>query len=130
MPNSVAAPSLENQEYTITQDPVTYTVPVFTADPAWCAITYTYTITDSNGNNVVIATFSPLSFDDIARLFTIDYETDLDFSGPTSKSYTIEVTGTAGNVSPTSDSSSFDLTIKNPCIDPNFVTIEEKTLLD
>ena len=103
---------------------------MFTADPAWCAITYTYTITDSNGNNVIIGTFSPLSFDDIARVFTIDYETDLDFSGPTSKSYTIEVTGTAGNVSPTSDSNSFDLTIKNPCIDPNFVTIEEKTLLD
>ena len=57
---------------------------MFTADPAWCAITYTYTITDSNGDNVIIATFSPLSFDDIARVFTIDYETDLDFSGPAS----------------------------------------------
>ena len=103
---------------------------MFTADPAWCAITYTYTITDSNGNNVIIGTFSPLSFDDITRVFTIDYETDLDFSGPASKTYTIEVTGAAGNVSPTSDNSSFDLTIKNPCIDPNFVTIEGKTLLD
>ena len=103
---------------------------MFTADPAWCAITYTYTITDSNGNNVIIGTFSPLSFDDITRVFTIDNETNLDFSGSTSKTYTIEVTGTAGNVSPTSDNSSFDLTIKNPCIDPNYVTIEGKTLLD
>ena len=103
---------------------------MFTADPAWCAITYTYTITDSNGGDVTIASFGPLSFDDITRIFTIDYETDLNFSGPTSKTYTIEVTGTAGNVTPTYDSNSFDLTVKNPCLDPSFVTIEGKTLQD
>ena len=103
---------------------------MFTADPAWCAITYTYTITDSNGGDVTISSFGPQSFDDITRIFTIDYETDLDFSGLTSKTYTIEVTGTAGNVTPTSDSNSFDLTVKNPCLDPSFVTIEGKTLQD
>lgn len=101
---------------------------MYTADPAWCAITYTYTITDSNGDDVTITSFGPLSFDDISRIFTIDYETDLNFSGPTSKTYSIEVTGTAGNVTPISDSNSFDLTVKNPCIDSNFVTIEGKTL--
>ena len=79
---------------------------------------------------MTIASFGPLSFDDITRIFTIDYETDLNFSGPTSKSYTIVVTGTAGNVTPTYDSNSFDLTVKNPCLDPSFVTIEGKTLED
>ena len=77
---------------------------------------------------MTIASFGPLSFNDITRIFTIDYETDLDFSGLTSKSYTIVVTGTAGNVTPTSDSNSFDLTVKNPCIDPNFVTITAPTM--
>jgi len=46
-----------------------------------------------------------------------------------SKTYAIEVTATAGNITPTSGSKSFDLTVKNPCIDINFVKINGPTTL-
>ena len=49
-PVSVTASTLTDQEYTITANAATYTVPVYTADPSWCAITYTYTITNSAGD--------------------------------------------------------------------------------
>ena len=57
-PVSVVAATLTNQEYTITDDDaVPYTVPIYTADPAWCAIRYTYTITGVPGD----AIFDPLT---------------------------------------------------------------------
>ena len=53
-PISVVAATLTNQEYTITDDDaVPYTVPVYTADPAWCEIRYTYTITGVPGDAVL-----------------------------------------------------------------------------
>jgi hypothetical protein len=45
-PVSVAGATLLAQSYTITSS-VSYTFPVFTADPAWCEITYTYTISSA-----------------------------------------------------------------------------------
>ena len=47
----------------------------------------------------------------------------------TSKTYTVEVKATAGNVTPTSGSNSFDLIVKNPCVDINFVKINGPTTL-
>ena len=53
-PVSVVAATLTNQEYTITDDDaVPYTVPIYTADPAWCAIRYTYTITGVPGDAIL-----------------------------------------------------------------------------
>jgi len=40
------------------------------------------------------------------------------------------VTGTAGNDVSKTATASFILTIKNPCIDPNYVTIQTKPLND
>ena len=97
---------------------------MYTADPSWCAIKYTYTVTDSDGNVVnSVTSDSLLSFEDLNRVFTIDNKSNLDLSGPASKTYKIEVTGTAGNITPTSGKASFDLTVKNPCINPAFVSI-------
>jgi len=62
-PVSVTASTLTDQEYTITDNVATYTVPVYTANPSWCAITYTYTIKDSEGNVVGNVSFDPLTFD-------------------------------------------------------------------
>jgi hypothetical protein len=60
-PVSVTALNLTAQEYTITdKDAVSYIVPVYTVDPAWCAITYTYSITDQSGDPVTQATLNPL----------------------------------------------------------------------
>ena len=41
-PVSLMASSAIAQEYTISDDPKTYQIPVFTPVPAWCAITYSY----------------------------------------------------------------------------------------
>ena len=42
-PVSVMPSTLENQEYTITDNAnLPYVFDVYTADPLWCAITYTY----------------------------------------------------------------------------------------
>ena len=63
IPVSLTASTLTDQEYTITQDLFTYQVPVYTVDPAWCAITYTYIITDPAGDAAVL-------FDDSTQIFT------------------------------------------------------------
>jgi len=54
----------------------------------------------------------------------------LALSGASSTDYTITVTGTAGNVDETTGSATFDLTISNPCIDPDYVTITAPTIAD
>ena len=53
---------------------------------------------------------------------------DLALSGATSIDYTVTVTGTSGNTEPISGSTSFVLTVKNPCIDTSFVWITEPTM--
>jgi len=116
-PVSIAPSVLDAQEYTITDTAKTYTIPVFISDPAWCAITYTYTVTDVSGSPAV-------SFNDDAmvRQFTFDYASDLLLCGATNTDYQISVTGTSGNVVPVSNSAQLILTLKNPCIDSNFVS--------
>ena len=98
-----------------------YQFPVYTADPAWCDIIYTYTINDSAGE-------AAFTFDDVNQKFTFSYSADLLLSGPTSTDYTITVTGTSGNIVPASGFTTFKLTLKNPCIDPTFVTIQKEAL--
>ena len=93
-----------------------YTVPVYTSDPVWCDITYSYTITDPSGDPV-------LSFDALTQTFTFDYSSDVILSGSDFIDYTVTVTGEAGNITPTTGSSSFILKVKNPCIDPAYLTI-------
>ena len=97
VPVSVASSTLTSQEYTITDTAKTYQIPVFTANPAWCEITYTYTIADVSGDAAV-------SFNSVAtdRTFTFSYAVDLLLSGASSTVYTITVTGAAGNITPVS----------------------------
>ena len=52
-PVSIIPSTLSDQEYTITQNKFTYQVPVYTSDPSWCEITYSYTITDFAGDAAV-----------------------------------------------------------------------------
>ena len=63
---------------------------------------------------------SAITFDAVSRTFTFDYSADLDLSGPTSKTYTITMTATSQSVS---TFKTFDLTVKNPCIEPSINTI-------
>ena len=109
-PVSVTASVLSNQVYTITQDKFDYQVPVYTANPLWCAITYITTITDVSGG--IAFTFDPLT-----QIYTFEQLDNLLLSGPVSSDYIITVIGSAGNDTPTQGQDSFVLQLKNPCID-------------
>ena len=82
---------MDSQEYTITGTAKTYEITPFTSDPAWCAVTYTYSISDPAGDAAV-------SFNDDAsvREFTFHYDADLDLCGPASTDYTVTVFGEIG----------------------------------
>ena len=123
-PDSLTASSATAQEYTITADPKTYQVPAFTPVPAWCAITYTYTVDDSSGGGAVA-----FEDDQNVRQFTFDYEDDLDFCGPVSTDYTVTVLGEIGITETKTDSTSFTLTLKNPCIDSSHVSFEKPGII-
>lgn len=116
-PASFSPSAPVDQIYTITQNAFDYTVPDFVVSPDWCAIDYTYSVADPAGDAAITWTSaSPL-------LFTFEQLDDLTLSGPISTVYTITVSATTGNVVPKTASADFTLTLKNPCIDPMFVTI-------
>ena len=77
-----------------------YQIPVFIADPDYCAVTYSYTITDSAGEAAIVL-FNP---DPSVREFTFGYSTDLDLCGPTSTEYNVTVIGEVGSVNKQTDS--------------------------
>lgn len=79
---------------------------------------YTYTIEAIEGDVVV-----SFNGDQAIRQFDFLSSNDLSLSGPVSTDYKITVTAVAGNIVEQSASAEFTLTLKNPCIDPNYVTI-------
>ena len=83
----ITAQPLSDQDYTITNTAKSYEVPAYAVTPLWCAITYTYSVTDFAGN-------AALTFDDAQenRVFTISNTNDVTLSGLTSKDYTVTVT--------------------------------------
>ena len=110
--------SLENQEYTITEGAVTYQVPKFEVDPPFCAISYSYEVSDVTVEQVI-----SFDTDPDVRTFTFSNQVDLTLAGDVSTNYLITAkayTGTV-NINALDVSSLFTLTLKNPCIDPSFV---------
>ena len=69
-----------------------------------------------------------MSFEDISRKFTFENTANLDLSGAVSTDYIVSVTGTSGPVVVQSDTSTFTLTLKNPCIDPTYIEIQQVVL--
>ena len=122
-PVSVTAPALQDQEYTITDLVQKYQVPVFVADPIWCSVNYSYEAVSLDGYS--IATFDS---DAAVREFSFLYDTDLDLSGLAQNSHTIRVIAQSGSTTVQEDFAEFNLIVKNPCIDPAFVTIQSVPL--
>ena len=98
-------------------------MPVFTADPAWCNISYKTVLSD-------ISAQPAINFDDdpMERKFSISYKEDLALCGLTSTDYTVTVIGSSGRDEIKVASASLTLRLKNPCIDSSYVTIEAPTL--
>lgn len=84
-----------------------------------CQVDYSVKVFDANGNEYPCST----CFDPVTREFTFHYDKDLLLSGPDFTDFTVEVSGTSGYLYPVTETTSFNLKLKNPCIDPNFVTI-------
>ena len=115
-PKSITKSSLDDKEYTITDVEKSYLFDVYTVDPAWCEIIYTYDIDDNSAKEAI-------TFDPIARMFKFLYSSDLDMSGLVSKTYVISVKGTSGPDVPQEAKAKFTLTLKNPCIDSVYIVI-------
>ena len=115
--------TLSAQEYTITQTAFTYQIPVYVSNPTWCAIIYNYTIASATGD-------AALKFDPATRIFTFSQVNDLTLSGSTMIDYVVTVTGKAGITIPVQAQRSFTLTIRNPCINSAYVTINQSVLVD
>ena len=119
-PLSIISSTPTDQVYTLTDNPLIYQVPAFIADPdPLCELTYSLKVFDALGNRYLC----PDCFDPLTQVFTFHYDQDLLLSGPDFKDFTVEVTGTSGYLNPQSEVASFNLQLKNPCIDPFFVTI-------
>ena len=108
----------------MTAEAKTYQIPEFTTDPPGCPVTYTYVVNPAAATAV-------LSFDDVTHTFT--FFNDQDISIASDVPYGILITGTTGTVAPISADilpPFLPLTIKNPCVDPNFVSITPVSLKD
>ena len=124
-PVGLTESAFENQEYTITDDAKTYQIPVFTPDPSWCTITYSHSVTDT-----AISAAVAFNNDATVREFTFNNSADLSLCGLTSIDYTVTVNAEIGMTEKQTASQTFTLTLKNPCIDSNFVTLKAAVLLN
>lgn len=123
-PLTFAASVQTDQEYTLTDASSPYTFDAFAVDPPICTVTYTYTVSDAAGNPVI-------TFDDVLRTFTFDHTAGLDpLLDPlvAFKDYTVTVTGTSGDITPLGVDATFELRVRNPCLDPAFVWIDTTPL--
>ena len=76
---------------------------MYTADPLWCDITYSYSVTDVTGSPVAAfdsAGLISFNSDALVREFVFSYVVDLDFCGSVSTDYLVTVTGQTGSVLP------------------------------
>ena len=115
--------SLPLQEYTITDDPYTFTIPEL--DSSACPLAFTYSIRGPAAPAIT-------NFDSDTLQFTVQYTSDLtltDVIGPEYyKDYEVELIG----VDPDGTewlNCDFTLRLKNPCVDSEFVRIEQPSTL-
>ena len=85
-----------NQEYTVTQTALSYSFDTHTADPVWCAISYTYSVTDTSGASAL----PNLTFDNSSLTLAFFEGSDLTLSGPDYLEYIVTIDSTTGNVTP------------------------------
>ena len=64
------------------------------------------------------------------RSFTFDHSSGLEPAGLSQIDYTVEVIATVGKLSLKQAQSSFNLRLKNPCVDDSLVSIQAGTLAD
>ena len=116
-----------DQEYTIFQSQKYYVFPAFVTEPADCPVTYTFTVTDAAGEKVV-------TLNSDLRKFYFGQNEDMSLAGDLFTDYTVTIAAiagspTAGTVNSIPTTASFNLRVKNPCLNPEFVQIIPSDLL-
>ena len=111
------------QEYTITDTAKTYQFDPFIVEPAGCPITYTYLVSPPAADGAI-------TFDAATRTFTFFNDEDLTIA--IENPYGILIKGAAGSATPVEATAipPLLLTIKNPCEDASFVSINTEALAD
>ena len=112
---TLTATSLEDQTYTITDTAHLYEFAAFTVEPVWCTPDYSFTVIPAAGANAITVNSDPVS--PSVEFNNVD---DLTLASASSKDYQVTIIGTVGSLSKESE---FTLTLKNPCIDSNFVQL-------
>jgi hypothetical protein len=109
--------NLVDQFITITEEKKFYTFDQFYIEPTWCDISYTWSVDDDAAKHVV-------RYDRNLKRFSFFYQGNTDMSGPTEKPYLITLYATAGKGEGVLEAEdSFTLTVKNPCINPDYYLI-------
>ena len=121
-PFSLVPMPLDDQVYTLTDTSFSIVAPSFIGTPDYCDIVYSVTV--SNPTASTAFTFKPDS-----RKFTFHKDSDIIGGDVSQRDYTVTLWASIGTGSlPIEKRSSFTLTLRNPCVDPAFVTIEKVAL--
>jgi hypothetical protein len=112
--------TLEDQRYTITDEKKSYTHGDVVADPAYCPVRYEYLIEKLNNGN------EPITFGTVDKQIDIHYEADLTPLNETPLIVTVKAISDSkyGATIEKEAISVFKVNFDNPCIDQEFVTIE------
>lgn len=120
-PESITASLVGPQTYTLTDSVKEVKFDRFTTEPDWCEVTYTYR---TSGASDAIALNSNMA----SRTFSFVYDKDLRLADGSSADYKITIIGTIGKRTTKTAKTTFSLTLKDPCIDSDFVTIDAPVL--
>ena len=120
----VEAADVMAQHYTITDNAFSYPLmPQYSTDPSFCPSEFELEVEG--------ALDGVLTFDEATQTFELGQITDsLALSGNTETSYTVTLTYKVSNQDGLVQSfeKQFEFTVKNPCVDPNFVTVSDPTV--
>jgi hypothetical protein len=120
-PVSITPSLVGPQTYILTDEAKEVKFDRFTTDPDWCEVTYTYTT--SGASDAIV-----LNTNMASRTFSFFYDTDLRLAKGSKQDYTINIIGKIGKRTTKTAKTSFSLTLKDPCIKNNFVTINAPVL--
>ena len=116
-PVSIMPQPIDDQEYTLTDTSFDIVATKFVATPDYCDVVYSIEVSDP----IVL---TAMTFLPETRVFTFFKDSDLDGASDSQVEYTVTLKAAMGSGAMLIEAStSFKLTLKNPCIDPAYTSI-------
>ena len=117
-PVSIIPQPIDDQEYTLTDTSYDIIATKFVATPDYCDVVYSIEVSDP----IVL---TAMSFLPETRVFTFFKDSDLEGASDSQVEYTVTLKAVMGSGAvPIEASTSFTLTLKNPCIDSAHTSIK------